>query len=63
MKDNKLISQILDNVDDLDLDKEEISTNINDEDRLLSFITRSISGQEPKLNLSNELSFLDKLFF
>lgn len=63
MKDNKLISQILGNVDDLDLDKEEISTNINDDDRLLSFITRSIAGQEPKLNLSNELSFLDKLFF
>lgn len=60
---NKLITQIIENAENLDLEKINEISNANEDDRLVQFITRNLANANPVDNLSENLTLIDKLFF
>jgi len=59
-----LVYEVLESAENLGLDSsKEMSPESTIDERLLFFITKTISGKEPRLNLSTHLTFEDKLFF
>lgn len=60
---NKLITQIIEDAENLDLQKVKESSITNEDDRLLYFITRNLSNTNPIENLSEHLTLEEKLFF
>ena len=64
IRDLTLVHDVLESAEALGLDSsKDVNAESNNDDRLLFFISKIVSGKEPNLNLGSHLDFEDKLFF